>query len=117
MIVIDPDLTQLLDRFTRAWNDHDLDSALELVTDDCVFEGTYPPPEGERFVGKEELRRAWREVFENPRSHFETEELFVAGDRVVQRWRYTWGDGAIRGVDVIRVRDGLICEKLSYVKG
>ena len=56
-------------------------------------------------------------VFVNPRSHFDTEEAFVSGDRLVQRWRYCWGDGAIRGVDVIRVRDGLIREKLSYVKG
>jgi hypothetical protein len=38
-------------------------------------------------------------------------------DRVVQRWRYAWFDGHIRGVDVFRIRDGLVCEKLSYVKG
>ncbi len=41
----------------------------------------------------------------------------MAGDRVVQRWRYSWADGHIRGVDVMRVRDGLVAEKLSYVKG
>jgi hypothetical protein len=38
------------------------------------------------------------------------------------RWTYSWVDpsgtpGHIRGVDVYRVRDGLIAEKLSYVKG
>ena len=37
-------------------------------------------------------------------------------------WRYEWVDpqgqeGHIRGVDVYRLRDGLIAEKLSYVKG
>ena len=37
------------------------------------------------------------------------------------RW-FVWTDpagqsGHIRGVDVFRVRDGLILEKLSYVKG
>jgi hypothetical protein len=38
------------------------------------------------------------------------------------RWVYTWVDargveGHIRGVDLYRVRGGLIAEKLSYVKG
>ena len=37
--------------------------------------------------------------------------------RVVQRWRYSWVDGHVRGIDVFRVRDGLVSEKLSYVKG
>ena len=38
-------------------------------------------------------------------------------DRVVQRWRYSWADGHVRGVDVFRIRDGKVAEKLSYVKG
>jgi hypothetical protein len=45
------------------------------------------------------------------------EELIGAGDRVVQRWRYEWGDGHVRGVDVFTVRDARVAEKLSYVKG
>ena len=39
------------------------------------------------------------------------------GDRCTVRWRYSWGDGSIRGVDVFRVQDGKVAEKLSYVKG
>jgi hypothetical protein len=35
----------------------------------------------------------------------------------VSRWRYSWSDGHIRGADLFRVRDGLVAEKLSYVKG
>jgi hypothetical protein len=48
---------------------------------------------------------------------FHAEETFAAEDRVVQRWRYSWVGGHVRGVDVFRVRDGLVSEKLSYVKG
>ena len=53
---------------------------------------------------------------------FETEELFVVDDRCTARWtyRYSGADGAphhIRGVDVFRVRNGKVAEKLSYVKG
>lgn len=48
------------------------------------------------------------------------EESFVSGDHAVVRWRYAWAGsdaGHVRGVDVLRFRDGLVCEKLSYVKG
>ena len=53
---------------------------------------------------------------------FDTEELIIAGDRAVVRWRHHWVDrsgrpGHVRGVDVLRVRDGKVAEKLSYVKG
>ena len=44
----------------------------------------------------------------------------MTGDCAVVRWRYDWGgpdSGHVRGVDVIRFREGLVCEKLSYVKG
>ena len=43
--------------------------------------------------------------------------MFGAADRVVQLWRYSWDGGHIRGVDVFKVRDGKVAEKLSYVKG
>jgi hypothetical protein len=33
------------------------------------------------------------------------------------RWKYNWGSGHVRGVDVFKVRESLITEKLSYVKG
>ena len=41
----------------------------------------------------------------------------MADDRCVVRWRYDWGTGHVRGVDVIHLRDGLIAETYSYVKG
>jgi hypothetical protein len=40
-----------------------------------------------------------------------------AGDRLVQQWRYDWGDGHIRGIDIIAVQGGLVTAKLAYVKG
>ena len=46
-----------------------------------------------------------------------TEEVVVADGRVVVRWRYDFGGGHVRGVDLFTVRDGLVAEKLSYVKG
>jgi hypothetical protein len=43
--------------------------------------------------------------------------MVVAGDRAAVRWRFDWGDGHIRGIDLFKVRDGKVAEKLSYVKG
>jgi ketosteroid isomerase-like protein len=103
--------------FGKAWADHDLDSALALVTDDCAFEATGPAPNGIRHVGRDALRLAWQPIFDDPGSRFEEEEAFVAGDRVVQRWRYEWDGGHVRGIDVYRIRGDKVAEKLSYVKG
>jgi uncharacterized protein (TIGR02246 family) len=111
------EVRDLLDRFNQAWGDHELDAALALCTDDCVFESTGPAPDGERHEGKDAVRAAWKPIFDDTRARFDPEDAFWAGDRYVQLWRYDWGDGHVRGVDVFRLRDGKVAEKLSYVKG
>lgn len=107
--------------FIEATNQHDVLAVMKLMTDDCTFENTYPPPDGQRFSGQRQVRGFWEEFFaSSPRASFETEELFAAGERAVYRWRYCWDDsgkGYVRGVDVFRVVDGKVKEKLSYVKG
>jgi SnoaL-like domain len=107
----------VVDEFAKAWAEHNLDQAISLVTEDCIFDDTAPAPDGALHVGKQALRRAWQPIFDDSNSSFEAEETFGADDRVVQLWRYTWRGGHVRGVDVFRVRDGLIAEKRSYVKG
>jgi ketosteroid isomerase-like protein len=120
--VRETDTVEAVDRFNAAFNAHDVDAVMEAMTLDCVFEST-SPPEGARFVGADAVRGAWQEFFaSSPTAHFDAEEIITSGDRCVVRWRYTWQDdngngGAIRGVDVIRVRDGKVSEKLAYVKG
>ena len=111
------DVLALLDKFNEAWNAHDLDAAMAMCTDDVVFETTGPAPDGERVEGQDAVRACWAPVFDNPRSEFEQEDVVAAGDRLVQRWRYSWGDGHVRGVDVFLLRDGKVAEKLAYVKG
>lgn len=108
---------ETVEAFGRAWADHDLDAALAMVTDDCVFDSTGPAPDGKRSVGPDAIRAAWAPIFGDPHARFEAEETFQAGERVVQRWRYEFEGGHVRGVDLFRVRDGKVAEKLSYVKG
>jgi len=108
---------EVVEAFGAAWADHDLEGALAMVTDDCVFDATGPAPDGARHVGPGAIRQAWQAIFEDIDSRFEAEETFAAGDRVVQRWRYSWDGGYVRGVDLFKVREGKVAEKLSYVKG
>jgi ketosteroid isomerase-like protein len=110
-------VTEVVDRFNAAWNAHDLAGALALCTVDCAFESTSPAPDGTRSVGRQAIADAWRPIFDDPASTMTVEDAFLAGERVVQRWRYDWSGGHVRGIDVITVRDGLLSEKLSYVKG
>ena len=112
-----------IERFNEAFGRHDVDGVMRAMTDDCVFENTWPPPDGERHVGQEAVRGFWERFFRSsPDAAFETEEIFASGDRCAVRWLYRWtgkdgSPGHIRGVDIFRVRDGKVAEKLSYVKG
>jgi uncharacterized protein (TIGR03086 family) len=111
---------RVLVRFNAAFGSGDVDAALALVTDDIVFDSTSPGPDGLRYEGRDAVRTIWTQVLTTPGMTFTEEESFVSGDRAVVRWRYAWTgseSGHVRGVDVIRFRDGLVCEKLSYVKG
>lgn len=114
---------RLVMAFNEAFNRHDVPGMMALMSDDCLFENTTPAPDGTVFKGREAVTRFWQEFFgQSTGAHIEIEELFGLGERCVMRWRYTWVNengqpGHVRGVDVFRVREGLICEKLSYVKG
>jgi hypothetical protein len=113
---------EILDKFNAAWNRHDLPAALAMTSTNCVFEASGPAPEGDRSVGRAELEEAWKPIFDDPETYFALEESFtaaesfMAGTRVVQRWRYEGPGGYLRGMDIVTVREGLITEKLSYVK-
>ncbi|HZX06437.1 TIGR03086 family metal-binding protein [Kribbella sp.] len=113
----------VVERFGTAFGAGDLATVMSLVTDDVVFESTSPAPDGGRFEGADAVRAEWAKLFADTADpRFETEATVVFGDRAVVRWRYSWatssGDrGHVRGVDVLRLRDGRITEKFSYVKG
>ncbi len=104
-------------RFNEAFDRHDVDAVMAAMTEDCVFENT-APPDGERHEGQDAVRAAWTAFFlESANAAFDTEEQIICGDRAVVRWRYAWEGGHVRGIDLFRVRDGLVAEKVSYVKG
>jgi ketosteroid isomerase-like protein len=110
-------------QFNEALNQGDVETMMALMTDDCIFENTYPAPDGTRYEGQASIRAFWEEFFAAAVwIELEIEEIFATGERGVMRWVYRWASregrqGYIRGVDVYRVRHGRIAEKLSYVKG
>jgi ketosteroid isomerase-like protein len=117
------EFVRIVEAFTDATNRQDVERMLDLVSDDVVFEGT-TPPDGLRIAGdKAALRALWEGIFrDSPCAVVETEELIIAGDRCTARLRYIFDrdrpqEGHVRAVDVMRLRDGKITEKLSYVKG
>ncbi len=109
--------------FNEALNRHDVAGMMALMSEDCIFENTAPAPDGESFTGKAAVTAFWQEFFrQSPQAQIDAEEIIGLGERCVVRWRYTWVDaegetGHVRGVDLFRVRNGVIREKLSYVKG
>ena len=74
-----------------------------------------------RHEGQAAVRAVWVSLVEHfPGYRFEIEDVFGAGDRCACRWSMTWrlpdgGTGSGRGVDIFRVREGKVAEKLTYV--
>ena len=107
-------------RFNEVFLRHDPAPLIDLVAEDCVIENTKPAPNGARQVGRDACVAAWTEIATTPGTHFDLEEVFVAGSRAIIRWRFCWGESeadSVRGVNLMRVRDGLIVEAMGYVKG
>jgi ketosteroid isomerase-like protein len=115
--------TRTVLEFNEACNRHDVARMMKLMSDDCVFENTVPTPDGTVYSGREAVTQFWQDFFkESPQAHIQIEEIFGFGNRCVMRWTYSWMDAAgnqghVRGVDLFKLKDGLISEKLSYVKG
>jgi len=97
-------------KFNEAFNRHDVDAMMRCLCEDCLFEDV----DNNSYSGKESITRFYQNLFrESPQANIEIEEIFGLGLRCVMRWKYN----DARGVDIFKLKDGLICEKLSYVKG
>ena len=114
--------TAAIQRFGEAFNRHDLDAVMAAMTEDCVLESSFPQPDGTRCEGRSAIRAQWKDLFRaSSKAVFETEEVFAVGDRCVFRWICRWVDGNgeprhLRGMDLLRIRDGKVAEKLVYTK-
>ena len=114
---------EIVRQFNEALNRGDIETMMRLMSEQCVFENTSPAPDGMRYEGQAAVRDFWENFFrDSAQATIEVEEIFAHDNRCIMRWIYRWVDlegkaGHIRGVDVYKLEDGLIIEKLSYVKG
>lgn len=111
---------EFMQRFNDAFLRHEPALLEDLIAEDCVLENTTPAPDGSRHVGRAACLALWAGIAGNRDGWFEPERTIVCGDRAIIQWRYRWGHGAadsVRGVNLMRVRDGLIVEAQGYVKG
>lgn len=78
---------------------------------------------GAQLYYKEANTQFWQEFFrESPQAYIEIEAVFGLGLRCVMHWKYEWVKESgkkehVRGVDIFQVKEGLISEMRSYVKG
>jgi ketosteroid isomerase-like protein len=110
---------QIMKRFNQAFVQHDGSLLGGMIAQDCVMESVEPAPDGTRFVGLKACLEFWQNLANNRDGQFAEEEIVAIGERAIIRWRYRFGpvlSESIRGVNVMRVRDGLIVEALGYVK-
>lgn len=119
----DADALRLLERFADAWNRHDLDALMSMMTDDGVFAASAGPDvDGARSEGRQAVRAAYAAVFEAfPDAQWAGARHFVAGERGVSEWTFsgTRADGQrveVTGCDLFTFRDGRIAVKNSYRK-
>ena len=118
-----PVTTAFLDKFADAWNAHDVEMIVSMMTEDAVmFSSAGPFAAGEGMQGRAALRAGIAELFAAmPDARWNSARHFLHGDRGVTEWIFTATrpDGsAIKtpGCDVFTFRDGLIAVKDSFRK-
>ncbi|MBQ4133509.1 MAG: nuclear transport factor 2 family protein [Desulfovibrionaceae bacterium] len=116
-------LLDLLEKFVKGWNDHDVEALMECMTPDaCVF---YTPAgageRGDAFSGFEAVKGAYSAVFEKfPDGQWTNARHFVAGNRGVSEWLFVGSANGqkvvVNGVDLFEFENGKIKVKDSYRK-
>ena len=119
----DRDLEKLLEAFADAWNRHDVDALMSMMTEDGIFEASAGNNvDGERHEGQRSVRAAYEAVFAHyPDARWGNARHFVKGDRGVSEWTFTGtlNDGRrveVTGCDLFTFRNGRIAVKNSFRK-
>ena len=112
-----------LQSFADAFNAHDVNAIMSHMTHDCVFEASAGPDvDGEKFIGNEEVKRAFEDVFATfPDAHWGNSKHFISGNRGLSEWIFTGtkSDGRkleVAGCDVFTFKNWKIATKNSYRK-
>jgi ketosteroid isomerase-like protein len=112
-----------VERFLVPWNWHDVDGAMALMIDDCVWEVTRgSEPHGTLFRGTAAVRAAIADAIKTvPNVHYEPIRSHHGKDHVVVELLVTGTqrDGVelkYHACDILTLTDGKIAAKRSYRK-
>ena len=109
---------EIMNRFNDCFQRRDPSALADLVANDCVIENTVPAPDGARYEGREACIKLWSEIATAPGTRFDLEDVWAQGNRATILWRFWFGEAqSVRGVNLMRVKDGRIVEAMGYVKG
>ena len=119
----DRKLEELLAAFGDAWNRHDIDALMSMMTDDCVFEASSGGEvNGAKHQGPQAVQAAYAAVFaQYPDANWGNARHWADGDRGVSEWIFTGtrSDGTrveVNGCDLFTFRAGKIAVKNSFRK-
>jgi len=110
---------RLFEAFVKGFAKHDTALVAPTLADDFVWS----QPTGETFVGKEAALQAMADRWSAPGGGpvFRNGSFEVLGDTVVQTYEVTadapdGGKRTLRGMDIYKVRDGLLTRKDAFWK-
>lgn len=113
----------VLERLFEAFNRHDVEGVTACMAADVVFDAAAGPEAfGRRFVGKNDVGGAFRQVWkEFPDVTWICTRHTIAGDVALSEWifRATRSDGGridVEGCDIFEFEDGLIKRKTAFRK-
>jgi steroid delta-isomerase-like uncharacterized protein len=126
------ELQAFIDRYNRAWNEHDVGAIVAMHTEGSVFENHTT---GDVNVGREAIGNAIRGIFTVfPDLQFEWRRTYIRDDLAVQEWTArgthlgkmnrsglevepTGRTVEYRGMDIIPIENGLVARKDVYSDG
>ncbi|HVI46335.1 MAG TPA: nuclear transport factor 2 family protein [Chitinophaga sp.] len=109
---------QIMHKFNSAFIHHNPAVLPALIGKDCVMEDI-TGPEGAKSVGYDECVTFWQALASDMEKQFTPEAIEVYGEFATIRWHFKWGNGEhdyVRGVNLMKVQNGLIVEALGYAK-
>jgi hypothetical protein len=115
---------ELLERFTEAWNDHDVDAIMEFFDDDCAYLASFgPEKDGTAYRGRDAVRAGVSAYLANfPDGRYSDVESFVLGDRGASQWTFSGTSQEtgeyveVRGCDLFEFANGTIKTKDAFRK-
>jgi ketosteroid isomerase-like protein len=117
------DTLKLMQLHADAWNAHDADGLLRIMTEDCIYDASAgTTPYGARSQGHPALRPAFEAIWTTfPDARWDDARHMLDGDIGVTTWvfRGTRTDGTrveVQGLDVLRFRGDKISHKDTYRK-